>query len=530
MKLLRAVASIFLFTVCWAYLISCKDDDDPAVNDAEKPSVNVILPVESSFVYGDATIKVKATDNLKVDNIKVYIDNSSSPIIESTSDSLNYSWDTKTVSDGNHTLRIVVSDNTGNLVEKRMAVTVRNVLVSFYLPSNSFSGRENWIFVSDDEGKVLSTQQLKLNEIYKLNAVEDFDDQTITINFLEYIYQESGEDIIYIKTFSRLPLGDYRYPNLSTVSNSSYGVTDMVFKDATNEKYLNNLQFTLQYPDHFSNATFYEDEGLRCSFSITRDASAIFVEDTSLNKYLYREVKPNKTYNAEISDFVDFAYTTMSVPTGGTVNLYVAGINTYGTFNYYEQTNASIEKGRIKAPYTKGIFNALGTDVILFTDDVNYGYYFEGNSIPSSMKMIDASHAFKITDNVINVTTSGIFDYVTFGSSLRDIDNDVWCSWTIQAGNMKEGEKTKIVVPELPKVIKDKYKIKPFADMNVSSNSYLYDFADLNGYSEYIKARLQSTTILDVKEYTWAVVKKQADGGRVSSPDRKLEALMQKSF
>jgi thermitase len=86
------------------------------VSDATPPSVSITLPTNGSTVSKRAKITVRASDNVQVQQVGVYVDGSriGSAICSSSSCSPSFNWNTGKISKGMHTLSADASDSAGN--------------------------------------------------------------------------------------------------------------------------------------------------------------------------------------------------------------------------------------------------------------------------------------------------------------------------------------------------------------------------------------------------------------------------------
>jgi len=86
------------------------------VADQSAPTVEILDPFSNATVSGLVTISVSANDDVAVSKVDLYIDNKL--VSSSSSQTLNYKWNTKKVSAGSHTIQAVATDTankTGNM-------------------------------------------------------------------------------------------------------------------------------------------------------------------------------------------------------------------------------------------------------------------------------------------------------------------------------------------------------------------------------------------------------------------------------
>jgi hypothetical protein len=101
--------------------------------DTTAPSVSMSAPTASAAISGTTNINVSATDNVGVAKVELYIDG----ILKGSDLTAPYSftWDTKTVSNGNHILFSKAYDAAGNSTQSTsVTVSINN---TFILPSST---------------------------------------------------------------------------------------------------------------------------------------------------------------------------------------------------------------------------------------------------------------------------------------------------------------------------------------------------------------------------------------------------------
>jgi len=91
------------------------------VTDQSPPSVSIRNPTDGSTVSRTVSISVIAEDDVKVNEIKLYVDG----ILKSTvnGDTLSFGWNTRKVSNGTHTLKAVAVDSANKSTSQSIQVT-----------------------------------------------------------------------------------------------------------------------------------------------------------------------------------------------------------------------------------------------------------------------------------------------------------------------------------------------------------------------------------------------------------------------
>jgi hypothetical protein len=89
--------------------------------DTTPPTVAITKPVSGSKVSGTVAVTSLATDNTSVTGMKLYIDGVL--VKTATTGSVSYSWNTRKVATGSHTIMSVASDAAGNSSSVSITVT-----------------------------------------------------------------------------------------------------------------------------------------------------------------------------------------------------------------------------------------------------------------------------------------------------------------------------------------------------------------------------------------------------------------------
>ena len=96
----------------------------PYVPDTVAPTVSITAPSAGSYVSGTATIRVQASDNVGVARVEFYIDGEL--VCVDRSAPYECEWDTTSWPEGEHTIRVVAYDTSGNVGEDQVTVIVDN--------------------------------------------------------------------------------------------------------------------------------------------------------------------------------------------------------------------------------------------------------------------------------------------------------------------------------------------------------------------------------------------------------------------
>jgi hypothetical protein len=118
------ISRILAFAVVSLAIFSCKDDEKTPP-DTTAPAVTISSPVENSTVKGKITISGKATDKDTETLLQIFFD--ATNVKEATGSEINAEFDTRSVSDGTHTIKIVATDKAGNTDTKSVGIKIQNI-------------------------------------------------------------------------------------------------------------------------------------------------------------------------------------------------------------------------------------------------------------------------------------------------------------------------------------------------------------------------------------------------------------------
>jgi len=84
----------------------------PAPADTTAPTVTITSPGNSSSVSGVVTVSAKASDNVAIGSLSLYLDGAM--VSGGNSTSVSYKWNTKKAASGTHTISAIAKDTSGN--------------------------------------------------------------------------------------------------------------------------------------------------------------------------------------------------------------------------------------------------------------------------------------------------------------------------------------------------------------------------------------------------------------------------------
>ncbi len=97
----------------------------PSSVDNTSPAIGITSPSAGATVSGSAAVGVSASDNVSVTSLKYYVDDALMAVVAPPTP--NWTWDTTSLSNGPHTLKVVAADAAGNNGQASVSVNVANL-------------------------------------------------------------------------------------------------------------------------------------------------------------------------------------------------------------------------------------------------------------------------------------------------------------------------------------------------------------------------------------------------------------------
>jgi len=476
---------------------ACNDDGPDA--DAEKPVISFIAPGTTN-VSGTVHVNVVATDNIAVTAMRLFIDNSTSPVSDVAAGAIDYSWDTKTLVDGVHILKAVAVDNSGNTTEARISVNVHNVLLTYTFPLEfSPESQERYVVVSDEDGNVLGYKQLHGSETYEFIAPDGFTGQRVMLTeVVMYPGASLGSTTgqLLINTFTDVPLGDYEFVlEESRPTGPDQGSSQITVSDARN---YDNVQYVGTEKVSLAGTSVGEN-GYVARLTLRDTNAAVMLKrvvDGRLS-YLYKEISLGQSYTQSLSDFVIAETQSITVPVNDPY-VTITGDNKYGRF-YYWALGAERVGSTISVPVPDIGITSFSTQISTFKDgNIENSYWLRDAQIATNMKTIDGTLDHALEGNTIKIAAVPPSDYLIFWTYGDVQDNYV--QWSVAGASGVSSLK----VPKLPQELVDKYGISALADLAKQSglSGDVYDVKEYNNYGDYLQARFNpNTTVPHYTEY-----------------------------
>jgi len=228
-------------------------DPPPPPADTTAPSVSVTSPSSGAILSNTATIDASASDANGVTKVDFYVDGGLKGT--DTSSPFSYSWDTKTVSDGTHTLTAKATDpadNEGTSVA--VDITVTNATTPDPSPTPDSPSSSPVTITPTSPGSSSGGTDGGVSETVELQIPESTDPSAPKIVKVEY-YLDG--DLIYTSTTPpfKLALDTRKYlDGTHTLTIKKYDSTGKVTTESQQLKIQNNLSLWQQVKIRFKAA------------------------------------------------------------------------------------------------------------------------------------------------------------------------------------------------------------------------------------------------------------------------------------
>jgi len=139
----QSVLIISIFTLV-AFYFTCRDEGDenpdPTTTTTSQsttnasPTISITNPVDNGWVGTSATIMITATDDVAIQSVVVIVD-SGDPIVASEKSTNQYDIVLENLTDGQHTIQAIATDEDGESSTDRVTVTVDNTVPTLTITS-----------------------------------------------------------------------------------------------------------------------------------------------------------------------------------------------------------------------------------------------------------------------------------------------------------------------------------------------------------------------------------------------------------
>ncbi|HEY0741123.1 MAG TPA: Ig-like domain-containing protein [Chryseosolibacter sp.] len=331
-----------------------------SVQNLTPPQVVIKNISEGLSVTNTLSVEAEASDNAGVQQVQLFVANTL--IATDTETPYQFSWDSNLVADGSHLIKVVATDNSGNVAEKTVTVNVKNALVTITINAQHLDQDPEWlergfIFLSDSEGKVIASQEYTNGSTVTLKSSTFTGDKFYLTEVLnERIGNGTDETRTRLWTYADVERGknwvvlrDYEDPDDVYIGEANLSFTNV----AADNVYLGKSEGDMD--------VYVDGPGITRSINLTRTPALLYMVKQALDNgsgtplpaptyYLYNNiVVGNNTLNLslvsraltkKVVDFpADATYSSVYVdglPVANDFTRTIHSIHTLGTGTGYE--------------------------------------------------------------------------------------------------------------------------------------------------------------------------------------------------
>lgn len=521
LKKVLSTSVVFTLFASLVLLSSCGDDDD-VTPDTTAPEVTIEGLANDASVNGTVAVSLDAEEN-DLDKVEIYVDGTL--VTTLTSSPFQYTWDSNTVPDGAHTIKVVAYDKAGNKTEQQVTVAVANTLVSFSIRDNQLETDEGYaergfVFLSDENGKVIASTEYENGKSYTLKNAAFKGDKF----YLSEVVVRTGSesDRSRITTFAQVERGK----SWMLMYEHDPDETAAFVGEAT----LNFTNFASGY------GYFGETNGDQPSLNVNvpsdivrlrKNPSSLYVErqdEWATQKATYR-LFTNITTGA--SHTIDLSKVNIPV-TETTVDLPQSA--------YYAQVEIRgfAEAGVYENAFKLGVFGSSGSQITYHYPGTSFPSYFSQIELEEDqffyrrgsteklfeVKYLESEVTFDYSNGKLNYSAAGDFDFVV---AFMGYDEQTWMLILPKGANQ--------VVPamELPEALSG-FQLAEFA---LPGYYNIDEFNTINSYDElkdFIRDSEYSVDELfeDGKNFIEMSYEISPSDGRTGNKQKQRHALSQR--
>jgi Bacterial Ig domain len=483
--MLRFSRLLILLLSC--IILSCDPEETP---DTAAPEITIVSPTENQRVKGTITITATAQDRETAVTMQVFLDEKLTG--ESTTGEITVQTDTKTLTEGGHTIKITATDVAGNTGVKTLNVEVRNILFKVEVPSNYDIPEHTQIYfaLSKNDGSIIAVRQIEKASTIAVPTPADFNPDSSFV-YIEYFYLDETPNGFHIRarsmnTYAGLNAGEFKLPGTVTPVRSVVGKHQIEITEVPINNYRASLfgkNLSGAYGAWGASGKIVQEVSM---YSNTSDLYFTLTEGTGEPVYNYIS-------NIQVDGSTHFSYTglpqlpKMMVATRDAGGTYICDVtNTAGDLIrplsfYYKQ--GAFGGGKIPVYYPASIYPQYVFYLQYFNGIHSYDNKMQAAAPPTSFQYLNAAaSSVNYTNRQLKVTSTGTFDamYIVGGGSTSDNTSLFLDTYSVQFPN---GNRNKVIIPNIPSELAS-LGFTPPTDFTFEYVSF-YDYLTLFGLNDY---------------------------------------------
>jgi hypothetical protein len=463
-------------------------------NDKKAPQVTLTSPSTQAFVKSTFKIEGSVVDESALESIKIFIGDALLTTLTNTN-SFSFDWDTKTVADGNHTLKITATDDQGNEASVTKEVKVLNYFITLNVVNAEVPSHVAiWYLISRYDGTLIQSRpyvpgenKIRFETPDNFNADERYVFSTFqnTGKFENYLvqtqyYAEAGFSPGESNVSPR-----YTYSNSSSSDILGYHNMHIANVPAYQHLYMKGVNAwttSLQSNELVVQMGLYNynNNNLSPLVSVLRGA------DEAPRFKNFTGLQIDGTTQTNFDDFVPMVGNKLAALPDATYTYdYVYGVtasnynetNPVWQFSGFTQPNKAHYLYHPSGAFAEYIFAAQEGGI-----GENHFFLNVGTQAPSAFLRSDAGiSSFTRQNRTLALTTSGTYDMLSLsGATNKIVDGEtVVYFWSVQ---FPDGTNHTITLPQLPAALAS-YNFPDLASLSFTNASFT-DYSGITGYQQ----------------------------------------------
>ena len=515
------IPAIILLSLVFA---SC-DDNPEEISDTSAPAISVTMPPGSS-VTGVVNISAMLEDLSEEVYVKILVDGVVKK--EGSAKSIAFELDTRTLSDGAHTVTVIATDLEGNSSQVEMPLVVRNTLLTIHVSDHYIDDNTDiYYIISRNDGTLITYEQAQNGQTITIPTPEGFNpDSTFVVTQFWHSGVEGSYLINLSSIYAGVHAGEYGLPDPQE-SRTVIGQHGFIVSE-TPHGYVEFAGTNM--------ASSYGWGGGKSTFYVN-----MFAESSDVLFYTYAGsgTRPSYLYKPEIHSGgqTTFNFPDLPLMNDHAVTLKEAASEYSVTIHGYHDDlkkrqrvytdNIVREVTAIPAYYPASIFPNYFTVLSARSSDLVYGYTSYGTTPPTEFKYIQAHPGGVVyEDRRIETKATGNFDFACASSLKLKYEESLL---TIRSTYVYlPSDKRHVVLPTLPQATLDLGQ--PSVETIDFDWLYVYDVESVQSaddYSAQVVFSHDGKFLNDRPQVNASFNSAEAANGRVATVKNKLPAKLQ---
>lgn len=498
------------------------------LNDKKAPVVTIATPATQPFVKSTVKISGSVTDDSALESIKIYAGDALLTTI-TNSNSFSFDWDTKTIADGNHTIKVTAVDNRGNEASAISQVKVYNYFITLNVVNPKVPSHvELWYLISKYDGTLIQAKPYVAGETkIRFETPDNFnpDERYVFTSFQHigkfegyaiqnYLFAEAGympgeKNITPSHTYGTSvddPFLGYHTITITNVPAYQHvfmkGVSFASYTQQANQLSIQMGMYTS------SNNNLNPTIGLlRNTDEVPRFKSFTGLQKDGITQTSFDDFTPMVGNKIAAAAGAEYTYDGVYGVNGSNYN----ESNTVWTYSGYMGATKSHYLYHPSAGFPEYIFSAQEGGMGL-----NEFYMHVGASAPSTFMRTNAAvSSYNKQNRTLNLQTTGVYDLAIVSGNRNEGagDNLTVHYWSVQ---LPDGTNHSITLPQLPAT----FASYNFPDLNTTpfNNISFFDYSGFNGFDtvkNYISSNPGGSLFSVAKDYMSKSVQLPNPGGRM---------------